>query len=292
MNVIRNVEDEPKKAPAYATCVATTLYGCNYLAMIMDKTHVTWKFNKIHTAAYALRSRSTIIVAMAATPVMTKLQVSFLHPQGLSPSHDQLPSIQDLWIMGHVMDIRPFFDKSKYDQMTKDLNHVQARDRRAEHESDKASNHLRAVLSSQDPHELRKTEFYPKLQTYIPQIREAFYEHVICRTLDSVDYRGQKIFGMRPYLEHVMLIELRQWEKQALTALTDEMVQEAPITTLIGAGKVSFQLRPGSSTSTSASGTLHSDGSDGSDLEHPCRQMNPWPNGKTWHPPNSMYSLG
>lgn len=41
INVIWNVEDELKKAPAYATCVAITLYGHNYLAMIMDEAHIT-----------------------------------------------------------------------------------------------------------------------------------------------------------------------------------------------------------------------------------------------------------
>lgn len=116
--------------------------------------------------------------------------------------------------MGHVMGICPFFNK------TKDLNCVQGRDCRAKHESDKASDHIWAVHSNQDPHELIKTEFYPKLQIYIPQIHEVFSKHVICHTLDSIDYHGQKIFSMRPYLTHVMLIELHQWEKQALPTHT------------------------------------------------------------------------
>jgi hypothetical protein len=142
--------------------------------------------------------------------------------------------------MGHFLGIQRFSDKVAYDAMTKELNRAQARDRKAERESESAADHLRKLLSGKDAHDLNKTEFYPKLQKYIPQLREAFSRHVIRRTLDSIDYQGRKIFGMRPYLEHVMLIELRDWERSELNALTNEIVERNPLTTLVGTGKVSF----------------------------------------------------
>jgi hypothetical protein len=55
-----------------------------------------------------------------------------------------------------------------------------------------------------------------------------------------MDYQGWKIFRMRSYLEHIMLIELCDWERSELNALTNEIVERNPLTTLVGMGKVSF----------------------------------------------------
>jgi hypothetical protein len=85
MDSMRNVGEEPRRAAAYATRVSTTLYDRQYLTMIMDEAHVARKLNKVHTAACALRSVSANIIAMTATPVMTKLQVCILHSASSIP---------------------------------------------------------------------------------------------------------------------------------------------------------------------------------------------------------------
>lgn len=142
--------------------------------------------------------------------------------------------------MGHFMGIRPFFNKIQYDEVQRELTRAQAKDRRAERQSDEAGNHLRARLAGEGSHDLTKTEYHPCVQNHIPFVRDTFAKHVIRRTLDSIDYRGHKIFGMRPYREHIMLLELRQWEKQALSTLTDQMIESKPETTLISSANVSF----------------------------------------------------
>ncbi|KAG8214947.1 hypothetical protein J3R82DRAFT_10137 [Butyriboletus roseoflavus] len=203
MDIFRNVGDELRKASAYPSRVSTTLYGRQYLTMIMDEAHAARKLNKLHTAACALRAMSTNTIAMTATPVMTKLL---------------------------------------------------ARDRKAERESENAAEHLRKLFSGNDPHDPTKTELYPKLQKYIPWLREVFSLHVIRCTLDSIDYLGRKIFGMRPYCEHVMLIELHDWEWRELNLLTNQIIEQTPLTTLVGTGKVGsspcihhiFYFNPGS----------------------------------------------
>ena len=91
LDVIRNVGDEPRQAPAYPNRVSTTLYGRRYLSMIMDEAHTARKLNKVHTAACALRTMSAGVIAMTATPVMTKLQVSIL------PSRFQTPFFQSIY---------------------------------------------------------------------------------------------------------------------------------------------------------------------------------------------------
>lgn len=142
--------------------------------------------------------------------------------------------------MGHLMGIRPFFNKGRYDEVHRELNRAQAKDRKVERQSEKAGNHLRVLLSGEDSHDLTKTEYYLCLQKHIPFVRDTFAKHVIRRTLDSVDYRQQKIFGMKPYQEHIMLLELRQWERQALSVLTDQMLESKPAITVVSSTSVSF----------------------------------------------------
>lgn len=76
VDFIRDVEGNLRKSVAYASRAKKTIYGRDYLGLIIDEAHVARKFNKIHTAYYALRKQSLCLVAMTATPVMTKLQVS------------------------------------------------------------------------------------------------------------------------------------------------------------------------------------------------------------------------
>lgn len=147
---------------------------------------------------------------------------------------------QDLWILGSMMGISACASKIRFLEMTKDLNRAQARDRRAERQSDDAGDRLRALLSGEDVDQVASsTELAPKLRQWIPKIRDAFAPYVIRRTLNSVDHSGSKIFGLPPYEEHVMLLELRDWEKARLREITSELVDQGPITTLAGAGKVS-----------------------------------------------------
>ena len=139
------------------------------------------------------------------------------------------------------MEISAFSNKSTFDQMKRELNRALSKDRKAERQSDNAGEQLRNVFSSKNTHDPTQTEFYPKLQKYIPWIRQNFSKNVIRRTLDSKDNLGRKIFGMKPYQEHVMLVELRPWEKDVLNKLTNQIVDHAPLTTVVGAGKVRFQ---------------------------------------------------
>ncbi|KAG8213185.1 hypothetical protein J3R82DRAFT_11613, partial [Butyriboletus roseoflavus] len=122
----------------------------------------------------------------------------------------------DLWIINHVMGIQQFSNKVVYDSMTRELNSAQGKDYKAKHESENATEHLRKLFPGTDAYDPMKTKLYPKLQKYSPWLREVFSLHVIHHTLNSIDYQGQKICEMRPYCEHVMLIELHDWEWREL----------------------------------------------------------------------------
>ena len=62
---------------------------------------------------------------------------------------------------------------------------------------------------------------------------------MIHRTLDLVDYAGNKIFRLPPYHIHVLILELHDLERKTLTDITSELIDQSPVTTLAGAGKVS-----------------------------------------------------
>jgi hypothetical protein len=48
---------------------------------------------------------------------------------------------------------------------------------------------------------------------------------------------------MRLCLEHIMLIELQNWEMRELNALTNEIIEINPPTSVVGTGKMSFDAR-------------------------------------------------
>ncbi|KAI6138975.1 P-loop containing nucleoside triphosphate hydrolase protein [Pisolithus tinctorius] len=193
-------------APVYERNAPKTVFGHEYLGLIIDEAHKARKFNKFHQAILGLHRQSAMIVAMSATPVMTQLQAS----------------PQDLWIMGRMMGISELRDKEKFDEMSRELSRAQAKDRKAERDS--AEDRLRGLLGGEEKTAERNTETRPVLQQWVPWLRDRFSKHVIRRTLDSLDYRGNKIFGLPPYQEHVMLLELREWERSRLATITEELV--------------------------------------------------------------------
>lgn len=78
VDLVRNVEDSPKPSLGYSSTSQKTVFGQEFLGLIVDEAHKARKFNKYHQAIHALRKKSNSMVAMTATPVMTQLQVNFL----------------------------------------------------------------------------------------------------------------------------------------------------------------------------------------------------------------------
>ena len=142
--------------------------------------------------------------------------------------------------MGAMMGIQVFGSKDTYLKMTKELSRMQAKDRKAEKESVDAAERLRSLLGGLDVNQATSSsEFVPKLRHWVPFIHKGFSKFMICRTLASVDYVGNKIFGLPPYHIHVLVLELRNWERKTLTDITSELINQSPMTTLAEAGKVS-----------------------------------------------------
>jgi hypothetical protein len=76
--------------------------------------------------------------------------------------------------MGHFLGIQQFSDEVAYDAMTKELNQAQARDQKAECESESVADHLRKLLSRKNAHDLHKTDFFQAPEIYSPAERSIF----------------------------------------------------------------------------------------------------------------------
>ncbi|KIK74159.1 hypothetical protein PAXRUDRAFT_176509, partial [Paxillus rubicundulus Ve08.2h10] len=85
-----------------------TLYGRCFGMMIMDEAHQGRKYNLAHVACRELRLRSSVLIALTATPVTTKPQ--------------------DLWIMGDLMGIEGFADQEELLQLNREINSANRRD--------------------------------------------------------------------------------------------------------------------------------------------------------------------
>ncbi|KAG6371775.1 hypothetical protein JVT61DRAFT_9130 [Boletus reticuloceps] len=98
---------------------------------------------------------------------------------------------------------------------------------------------LRALLGGSEMEQVSSTsDVASVMRHWIPLIREGFERFVIRRTLNSVDCDGKPIFGLPPYRNHVFLVELRDWEKERLQYITDDLLEQGPAMTLAGVGKV------------------------------------------------------
>ncbi|KAI9457025.1 P-loop containing nucleoside triphosphate hydrolase protein [Boletus coccyginus] len=155
----------------YESVSPITVYGRQYTFVIMDEAHCARKHNGIHRAFRGLRERGTAVIAMTATPVTTKAQVS---RASTAPSSAACSS-------GSATKILP---------------------------------ELQATAVTRE---------------WMAKIRDRFSYHVIRRTIDSVDHAGQKLFGMTPYQEHVLKLEMYPEEMQMLRGFAKDLVKENPI---------------------------------------------------------------
>ncbi|KAI6011505.1 hypothetical protein EDC04DRAFT_2609856 [Pisolithus marmoratus] len=182
LDLLHHVKDKLKPALVYHHLSPRTVFGHEFLRLIIDEAHKAHKFNKFHQAVHALCKQSATMIVMSVTPVMTHLQ--------------------DLWIMGSVMGILTLKNKAKFDKMSCEA-------------SWRATGQRRVISSRQ-------------INCDAPSV---------ATTLDSLDHHGKKIFSLPPYQEHVMLLELHEWEMAWLAKITDELVHSPSLNAIASAGK-------------------------------------------------------
>lgn len=124
-------------------------------------------------------------------------------------------------------------------QMKRELDGAMRRDRKQQRQAGQVGNILRSVLVGRETHSQVPDLEYPEvMRQWMVKMRDYFAQHVIRRTVDSVNNKGEKIFGLKTYSEHYLLVKMFQWETDNLLRIAQNMVKDNPLATLIGAAKV------------------------------------------------------
>ncbi|KAG8213507.1 hypothetical protein J3R82DRAFT_12050 [Butyriboletus roseoflavus] len=205
----KNDQGRGLKIAQYQRNAPHTVYGHEFGFMIMDEAHAGRKYNTAHVACRELRIKSRVIIALTATPVTTKAQ--------------------DLWIMGDLLGIKGFDDHDELVKMTRELNAASRKDAKEQREAGYEGNQLRGTLIGKVNPNVPAAEFAPKMRQWMKVMRERFSTHIIQRTIDSKDPRGQKLFGMRPYQDHSLHLRMYEWEMENLRSFAKEIVKDNPM---------------------------------------------------------------
>ncbi|KAI6137600.1 P-loop containing nucleoside triphosphate hydrolase protein [Pisolithus tinctorius] len=193
----------------FETNAPRTLYGRRYCLVIMDEAHSARKHNQIHRAFRGLKERATSVIAMTATPITTKAQ--------------------DLYIMGQWMGIPGFDNHNEFLELNKEINRANRQDSKALREAGIEGSIICGIfigIRNQNTPDLLSPEV---TREWMVKIRDRFAHNVIRRTINSVDHAGNKLFGLKPYLEHILKLRMYDNEMGVLRSFAKDLVRENPI---------------------------------------------------------------
>ncbi|EED77154.1 predicted protein, partial [Postia placenta Mad-698-R] len=191
---------------------ASTLYGHKFGVFALDESHVVRTLNTIYTAARQLRIQSETMVALTATPVMTKAT--------------------DLWFIGCMLGI-PAFDEPQHDkelyQWRSQLATAMRNDRASAKHSGSAMKVVSRVahgLSVED--DALENGFSKVVDAMMVDVRAKYDGFVVRRTLGSLDWEGKAISGLPPYAEHILMLKLTGEEYKNLDTIANEAAELNP----------------------------------------------------------------
>ena len=82
---------------------------------------------------------------------------------------------------------------------------------------------------------------YPKvMKEYVASIQQKYKDHIICHGIHSINNEGQPISGLDLYKEHMLLLEMHDWERQNLAGIASELIENHGAASVYGAGKVNL----------------------------------------------------
>jgi hypothetical protein len=123
--------------------------------------------------------------------------------------------------------------------MRRDLNRARAQDRKtrdAEGNS-KAGIIVRGILEGQTAPNI-ELEQQVVTSRWMKVIREKFRGKVMRRTGNSKDYEGNFISGIAAPSEHLLLLDLYEWERENLEKLADKMLESPQAGARLGSSEV------------------------------------------------------
>ena len=128
--------------------------------------------------------------------------------------------------MGDLLRITRFDKPNELQKLTQELNATSQCDTRAICDAGMDGNQLQGVLISKVNKASLKLDFGSCMQSWMQIMHNRFAKHIIHRTIDSLDYCNQKLFGMRPYMEHFLMLCMYDWEMNNLCSFVKEIVKD------------------------------------------------------------------
>ena len=164
--------------------------------------------------------------------------------------------------MGQLIGISAFFNDDQWLKMKRELEGAMRRDRSKQRDAGQQGSMLRSVLVGRESNpDAPNLEYLGVMTRWMVTMREHFTLHVIRRTVDSVNNQGNKIFGLKPFSEHFLLVKMHSWETANLHRIAQNLVSDNPLATLLGAAKVCFYsfdcLQQSSTTDTGTAASSH-----------------------------------
>ncbi|KAF8881145.1 P-loop containing nucleoside triphosphate hydrolase protein [Gymnopilus junonius] len=181
-----------QQLPGFKENVQSNLFGQKYLTVVLDEAHEFRNTGPKHTAAFAILQKACLRLVMTATPLQT--------------------STKDIGAMGRLVGI-PYFMTDQAQKMDKDDI---AEIRRVRKDLD----------SDYDPLNNDPNDPVKKVYAKIARGKQVhFLDHILRRTVDSLDYEGQHLIKIPPYRTIMVTLQLEEREVEILEQL-DSRVKE------------------------------------------------------------------
>jgi hypothetical protein len=120
--------------------------------------------------------------------------------------------------------------------MVRELRAAQRKDRTTRHGNDTNRNIVRGVVAG-DVTQI-ESEFEDAMFKWMELIRQRFASVVIRRTIYSTDNNGNRISGLQPFQEHLLVLQLYPAEMENIDSIAKDMISDAnhSATTFAGSG--------------------------------------------------------
>jgi hypothetical protein len=152
---------------------------------------------------------------------------------------------QDIFNIGRVLHLKGFLEENdvEYIEMRRELNRTATKDRRRRLEdgTSAAESIVRGVVLGRVDDVDVESEYTDIMFKWLTQIRARFAGRVIRRTGNSLDYEGKLISGIAPPSEHMILLNLKDWEASNLEELVDAMAAKPAGGSRMGGNEVRDQ---------------------------------------------------
>lgn len=139
-------------------------------------------------------------------------------------------------------------DNGEFNEMKRDLNRARAYDRKQRDDEGKSTAGVivRGVLEGRSGRTDSEMQQQVVTMKWMKMIRERFRGKVMRRTGASKDSSGKLISGVAVPSEHLLLLELYDWERENLAELADKMLQTPNAGARLGSSEVSNIIFHGS----------------------------------------------